>query len=153
MFHNILGNRAFAQSLGVFFIYNPQITVDRIKSIRLANNISVSELNEACNLNKNTIATSANSKMGLSAKILFDISEQLTCSVDYLLGRTDIPEINSSTMINQSNVNSDNSTVNVNANTIDKDTLELVNMIQNLSIVQRAEIILKINEMQKDRLL
>ncbi|MCM1530136.1 MAG: helix-turn-helix transcriptional regulator [Alistipes sp.] len=139
----------FAQSLGGIFIYNPQTTVDRIKSIRLASNISLSELNETCNLNKNTIATSANSKMGLSAKILFDISEQLACSVDYLLGRTDAPELNSCTSINQSNVNSDNSTVNVNTAAIDKDTLELVNMIRNLSIVQRAEIILKINEMQK----
>lgn len=129
-------------------MYNPQTTVERIKYLRLSNNISLSELNETCNLNKNTIATSANSKMGLSAKILFDIAEKLTCSVDYLLGRTDISELNSCTTINQSNVNSDNSTVNVSTPDIDKDTLELINMIQNLSIVQRAEIILKINEIQ-----
>lgn len=129
-------------------MYNPQTTVERIKHLRLSNNISLSELNETCNLNKNTIATSANSKMGLSAKILFDIAEKLTCSVDYLLGRTDISELNSCTTINQSNVNSDNSTVNVSTPDIDKDTLELINMIQNLSIVQRAEIILKINEIQ-----
>lgn len=81
-------------------------------------------------------------------KYSFVIAEKLTCSVDYLLGRTDISELNSCTTINQSNVNSDNSTVNVSTPDIDKDTLELINMIQNLSIVQRAEIILKINEIQ-----
>lgn len=129
-------------------MYNPQVTVEKIKEIRTKNGIKSDELNKLCALNKNTINSSATSKMGLSAKILFDVANCLDCSVDYLLGRTDTPELNSHTSINQSNVNSDNSTVNVNTSTIDKDTLELINMINDLSLVQRAEIILKINEMR-----
>ena len=70
-------------------MYNTQITVERIKKERKNNNITSIELNNSCGLNKNTIATSANSKMGLSAKILYDIADYLGCSVDYLLGRTD----------------------------------------------------------------
>lgn len=63
-------------------------TVERIKELKTSNGISLAELNEACGLNKNTIAVSANSKTGLSAKILAEISKYLGCSVDYLLGRT-----------------------------------------------------------------
>lgn len=66
-------------------MYNPQITVERIKQMLLKRNMSLAELNNLCNLNKNTIAASANSKMGLSASILFSIAKQLNCSVDYLI--------------------------------------------------------------------
>lgn len=72
-------------------MYNPQITVDRIKELRTIKGVSLAELNEACGLNKNTITVSANSKTGLSAKILLDVSNFLGCSVDYLLGETDNP--------------------------------------------------------------
>ena len=72
-------------------MYNPQLTVDRIREMREVKGISLTELNEACGLNRNTIAVSANSKTGLSAKILTNISEILGCSVDYLLGKTDEP--------------------------------------------------------------
>lgn len=75
-------------------MYNPQITVDRIKELRTIKGISLAELNEACGLNKNTITVSANSKTGLSAKILSDVSKFLGCSVDYLLGGTDTPDAN-----------------------------------------------------------
>ncbi len=70
-------------------MYNPQTTFDRIKEVREASDISMNELNSACEVNKNTIATSANSKSGLSAKILYDIANYLDVSVDYLLGRTE----------------------------------------------------------------
>lgn len=68
-------------------MYNPQMTVDRIKKLRTDKGISSNELNERCELNKNTIKTSGSSKNGLSAKLLCSISDCLECSVDYLLGR------------------------------------------------------------------
>lgn len=46
---------------------------------------------------------------------LAKIADFFNCSVDYLLGRTDNPSVGSSGGINQSNVNSDNSTVNINS--------------------------------------
>lgn len=75
-------------------MYISQITADRIRKIREEKGISATELNRICDLSKNTISVSANSKNGLSAKILFDIAKFLDCSVDYLLGRTDNPNIN-----------------------------------------------------------
>lgn len=78
-------------------MYNPQITVDRIKKLRTDKGISSNELNERCELNKNTIKTSGSSKNGLSAKLLCSISDCLECSVDYLLGRKAYVEKNSPT--------------------------------------------------------
>lgn len=97
------------QRKGGVFMYNPQITVEKIKEMRIVKGISLAELNEACGLNKNTITVSANSKTGLSAKILSDVSNFLGCSVDYLLGRTVEPtgicQIDTKKIGNNSNVN------------------------------------------------
>lgn len=68
-------------------MYNPQVTPILIKLRADAVGISLTELNNRCGLNKNTIATSASSKYGLSASILCDIADVLECSVDYLLER------------------------------------------------------------------
>lgn len=69
-------------------MYNPQTTQVIIKSRAESLGITIAELNKRCGLNKNTIATSASSKYGLGAGILYDISEALNCSVDYLLGKS-----------------------------------------------------------------
>ncbi|MDE5620782.1 MAG: helix-turn-helix domain-containing protein [Ruminococcus sp.] len=93
-------------------MYNPQITVDRIKELRTIKGISLAELNEACGLNKNTITVSANSKTGLSAKILSDVSKFLGCSVDYLLGETDnISHDNSRTATVNDDIQSNNNAI------------------------------------------
>lgn len=75
-------------------MYNPQTTAILIKSRADSMGITMQELNKLCGLNKNTISASASSKYGLGASILFDISEALECSVDYLLGR-DAPQFSS----------------------------------------------------------
>ena len=84
-------------------MYNPQITVVRIKELSDNSSLTLKQINETCGLNKNTINLSANSKTGLNAKALFDISDCLNCSVDYLLGRTDNPNITAKTYINGEN--------------------------------------------------
>lgn len=86
-------------------MYNPQITVERITLIRNEKNISLNSLNEACNLNKNTIKMSETSKNGLSSAFLFDIANYLNCSADYLLGRTDNPSITNSIRNTNTTVN------------------------------------------------
>ena len=72
-------------------MYTPQITPTIIKSHAKSLGISMTELNEQCGLNKDTINSSASNKYGLGAGILYQIADCLDCSVDYLLGR-DIPE-------------------------------------------------------------
>ena len=113
-------------------MYNPQITVDRITELRTIKGISLSKLNEACSLNKNTITVSANSKTGLSAKILSDVAKFLGCSVDYLLGETDNPNIS---MKNSIAIGHDNSG-------IDKINSEIPS--NNNAIIEIEEIISKL---------
>ena len=113
-------------------MYNPQITVDRITELRTIKGISLSKLNEACGLNKNTITVSANSKTGLSAKILSDVAKFLGCSVDYLLGETDNPNIS---MKNSIAIGHDNSE-------IDKINSEIPS--NNNAIIEIEEIISKL---------
>ena len=72
-------------------MYNPQITVDRVRAIACEKGVSISNLNETCELSKNTITQSGKGTEGMKAKNLYMIAETLGCSVDYLLGRTDNP--------------------------------------------------------------
>ena len=72
---------------------NSQEIAARIKLRAKQQNISVNQLLLNCGLGKNTI-----SKMSTGTDILTQnfakIAETLDCSADYLLGRTDNPEIN-----------------------------------------------------------
>ena len=72
-------------------MYNVQITIDRISQLIYTSNGKKTKtaLNAFCDIDKSTINNSAKSKYGLGAKILNDIADYLSCSVDYLLGRTD----------------------------------------------------------------
>lgn len=70
-------------------MYLPQTTSDRINKLLATTNNVKADLNRYCGINKGTINESVKSKYGLGAKILYDIADFLSCSVDYLLGRTD----------------------------------------------------------------
>ena len=142
-------------------MYNPQITVDRIKQMLEIKGITLAELNEACGLNRNTITVSANSKTGLSAKILSNISEILGCSVDYLLGATDEPHSNTiQTGDNNSNIsigNHNNGDNQINVGTAPKSgaiadglTSEFMEAFQGLSFPDKMEVMnLTMQKMQK----
>lgn len=114
-------------------MYNPQITVDRIRELRTIKGISLAELNEACGLNKNTITVSANSKTGLSAKILSDVSKFLGCSVDYLLGETD------NLIISKNNTNTQ----------LDEMSATLLDDFSKLETAEKARVIVMIDDMKK----
>lgn len=132
-------------------MYNPQITVERIKNIRKSKKMPSYQLNEVCNLNKNTIAVSANSKNGLSAQILYDVSETLDCSVDYLLGRSDNPNVNNNPTINTGDIRNISGNHNTIASVQNGRTSELLEMIEKLSIVEQAEVILFIDKIKKGK--
>lgn len=133
-------------------MYSPQITVKRIKDMISTNRTSLSKINEACGLNRNTITVSANSKTGLNAKALFDVSNQLNCSVDYLLGKTDNPNVVGGTYINGNNNNNGtqaiNGNVSVNTNNNEQDDKQLLELIKSLSLVERAEAIIYLNNLK-----
>lgn len=73
---------------------NPQETADRIKSCAKARGISITKLLTTCELNKNAIFTMQSSGYYPRIEAITKIADYLNVSVDYLLGRTNIPEVN-----------------------------------------------------------
>ena len=76
-------------------MYTAEILVARIKTRAKKQNILIRDLLYACNLNINAISQISDKK-GLSSFSLASIADELDCSTDYLLGRTDNPDINKS---------------------------------------------------------
>ncbi len=74
-------------------MYNAQTTKDRIKQTCKDRNISMEQLLKECNLGINAIRQ-INDTKGMASFSIAKIADVLDCSVDYLLGRTDNPEIN-----------------------------------------------------------
>jgi len=70
------------------------ITSNRIKSLCKSNGITVKTLLESTNINRNFIYDLEKSGRIPSADKFERIADCLGCSVDYLLGRTDVPEVN-----------------------------------------------------------
>ena len=74
-------------------MYTPQQLSQRIKNQAKQQNVLIRDMLLDCGLNINTISQISDKK-GLSSFSLAKIADYLDCSVDYLLGRTDNPEIN-----------------------------------------------------------
>ena len=74
-------------------MYTSQETKTRIKSLCKMKKISMEEVLAECGLGINAIRQ-INDKKGMASYSLARIADYLDCSVDYLLGRTDRPEIN-----------------------------------------------------------
>lgn len=74
-------------------MYITQDIAGRIKLQARFKKITVKELLSACGLNINTLSEFAKGKH-ISCISLARIADYLDCSVDYLLGRTDNPEVN-----------------------------------------------------------
>ena len=74
-------------------MYNAQILIQRIKDQAKQQNMLIRDMLSACNLSINAISQITDKK-GLSCFSLARIADYLDCSVDYLLGRTDNPEVN-----------------------------------------------------------
>lgn len=74
-------------------MYNAQILTQRIKDQAKRQNILIRDMLSACDLSVNAISQITDKK-GLACFSLAKIADYLDCSVDYLLGRTDNPEVN-----------------------------------------------------------
>ena len=74
-------------------MYLTQEIAFRIKQRARLKKIPIKELLSGCDMNINAISEFAKGKQ-LSCISLARIADYLDCSVDYLLGRTDNPEIN-----------------------------------------------------------
>ena len=74
-------------------MYSTQKTVDYIKSIAKIKNISIGKMLSDCGLSKNALSSMQSRGSWLQANNLAKIADYLDCSVDYLLGRTDVVEV------------------------------------------------------------
>lgn len=73
-------------------MYNSSSVAERIKATAKLNGVSVKEVLENVGLGFNTMSNMKTSMP--KADNLARIADYLDCSVDYLLGRTDNPEVN-----------------------------------------------------------
>ncbi len=73
-------------------MYIAQTTKDRIKSMCKSKRINMEKMLIECDLGINAIRQ-INDTKGMASFSLAKIADYLDCSVDYLLGRTDRPEI------------------------------------------------------------
>ncbi|MCI8388101.1 MAG: helix-turn-helix transcriptional regulator [Clostridiales bacterium] len=74
-------------------MYNPLNIAITIKEVAKSHNVKLETMLEQLELGKNTFSNMRHGKM-ISAGSLARIADYLDCSVDYLLGRTDNPEVN-----------------------------------------------------------
>lgn len=83
---------------------------------------------------------------------VFAIANELDCSVDYLLERTDNPnshKVNPSNTVNGNYNAVDNSSVMVNAPALDEHQKLLIELYNKLSPIEQVELIAKLNNVSK----
>lgn len=137
--------------LGVDFMYTAQKTIERIQSVIKDKGLTQKLVLSECGISENTVKRMTDNK-GISSFYLAKIADYLDCSVDYLLGRTDNPQINSGNSITTGNIHGDNN-ANMSIGTEHKsdDAHEIMEMIQDLSLVQRSEIVVMISKMKSKK--
>lgn len=75
-------------------MYNSQQVAATIKAFSKSKKISTGKMLSDCDLSKNTLSSMQSGGYLPRAENLAKIADYLDCSVDYLLGRTDNPEVN-----------------------------------------------------------
>lgn len=123
----------------------------RIKEIAKNRDIVLRQMLEEIGLSKGTMDNLRTSMP--KADNLAKIADYLDVSMDYLMGRTDEPDIkNNSNIIRINSGNSshisDISNVKI-SQVSSEDIAEISEMLKDLSLVQRSEIVLMIDKMKK----
>ena len=138
-------------------MYTAQFTIERIQSLIKEKGFTQKEVLKQCDINENTLKRMTDNK-GMSSFYIAKIADYLDCSVDYLLGRTDNPNLTGGAYINGDNNNNGqqaiNGNVTVNSSDDSSDTSDdkqLLDMIKELDIVDRSKIIIQIDKMKNKK--
>lgn len=75
-------------------MHNSQEVANTIKAYAKSKKITIGTMLIDCSLSKNTLSSMQSGGYLPRAETLIKIADYLDCSVDYLLGRTDNPEVN-----------------------------------------------------------
>lgn len=138
-------------------MFEPYEIAERIKNCAKEKNITVKSLLHDAGVGEKMVSNMSgkNGSYPQSDKIA-QIAKVLNCSVDYLLGCTDNPNVTGSTYINGDNNNSGQQAINGNINlssaySAEHDDKQLLEMIKGLDLVQRSETIVYINNLKKKK--
>ena len=130
--------------------------ITNIKSICKTQNVPLSEMLEQCNLSKGFIYDVEKRDRTPSIDKITAIAEYFSVSVDYLLGRTNNPKVqtnNNNTAITESNIVNGNVENSTNVNTIAKNTTldetaeQVLNAFQGMTLADKAKVITLIAEL------
>ncbi len=143
------------------YLYDMPAVAAQIRTAARQKNAIIKEMLAQCGLGINALSAMNHGKE-ISSGSLAKIADYLDVSVDYLLGRTDDPQAHKSgspvTMGDVSNssgtaIGNSSSSVTINSanstGSIDKETLELAQLIQSLPLVKRAEAVLAVEKIRK----
>ena len=125
-------------------MYNAQTIRERLKEQQKVQGIKNSDIMmEDLGLNVNIIRQMSDNK-GVGCFALAKIADYLNCSVDYLLGRTDTPDITNEVYNNRNNgiQNVKNGTVNINQS--DEMTKEISMLLSGLTYRQKTDLMKQI---------
>ena len=73
---------------------NPPDVANTIKAYAKLKKLQTGQMLQDCGLNKNALSTMQSRGTYPGVETIGKIADYLDCSVDYLLGRTDNPEVN-----------------------------------------------------------
>ena len=128
-------------------MYNAQCTKDRIKNICKVKKVNMEQMLVDCSLGVNAIRQ-INDTKGMASFSLAKIADYLDCSVDYLLGRTDSPEVtyNNHALSGDGGVAVAGGNTNITISNQQKEDTELLDLIKSLPLKKRVKIISMIYE-------
>lgn len=128
-------------------MYETSKTVERIKIVAKQQGITIKTMLEDCALSKNALSSMQSRGSWLQSNNLAKIADYLNVSVDYLLGRTNNPQIEGN-YISTGNITGDNN-ANMNINTqkpednsekLDEMTAELTKRFNDLSFDKKLDV-------------
>ena len=132
-------------------MYTAQITIERIQKIIKLKGLVQKNVLADCGLSENTLKSMTDNR-GMASFNLARIADYLDVSVDYLLGRTDEPELKNVSNVIRIKGNNAHNISNINMGKASSEDIdEVVEMLKNLTLVQRSEVILMINKMNESK--
>ena len=80
-------------------MYNSQEVANKIKTVAKAQSVTIGQMPSDCSLGVNTLSSMQSGGYYPRLEAICKIADYLNVSVDYLLGRTDIPTVSSANSI------------------------------------------------------
>lgn len=131
--------------------YDTNSLTRMIEKLCLEKNIPVKEMLVQSGLSRNVVDNLKKGSVPSVDKVA-QIADYFGCSVDYILGRTNEPQINSINIIKTGNITGDNingsNNINIHQSSVSAYDAELMELIKTLPLIKRAEAVLYLNELK-----